>query len=45
VSGTDAHLLAQTIAGLQAPGLVWARIEPGFEDVFIALMERQEVRP
>jgi ABC-2 type transport system ATP-binding protein len=45
VSGTDAPLLAQTIAGLQAPGLVWARIEPGFEDVFIALIERQEVRP
>ena len=45
VSGTDAPLLAQTIADLQAPGLVWARIEPGFEDVFIALMERQEVRP
>jgi hypothetical protein len=36
--------LARTIAGLQAPGLVWARIEPGFEDVFIGLMERQEVR-
>jgi ABC-2 type transport system ATP-binding protein len=45
VSGTDASLLAQTIAGLQAPGWVWARIEPGFEDVFIGLMERQEVRP
>jgi ABC-2 type transport system ATP-binding protein len=45
VSGTDAPLLAQTIAGLQAPGLVWARIEPGFEDVFIALIERQEVQP
>jgi ABC-2 type transport system ATP-binding protein len=45
VSGTDAPLLAQTIADLQAPGLVWARIEPGFEDVFIALMQRQEVRP
>ena len=40
VSGTDLALLDHSLAPLRE-GYGWNRIEPGFEDVFIHLMERR----
>ncbi|MCB1757355.1 MAG: ABC transporter ATP-binding protein [Gammaproteobacteria bacterium] len=40
VSGQDGDRLAQAVDKWRRPGVVWERIDPGLEDVFIALMTR-----
>jgi len=42
VSGHDPATLEAVARSYEGPGMVWRRIEPGLEDVFISLMERAE---
>jgi ABC-2 type transport system ATP-binding protein len=45
VSGTEAELLGETIAGLRDhPEYRWALGRPGLEDVFIQLMQRASAK-
>lgn len=38
LSGTDEHLLRETVASFHKPGIVWKKIPSSLEDVFILLM-------
>jgi len=39
VSGRDASLLGETARSFAGSGILWEKVEPGLEDVFIALMD------
>lgn len=39
VSGRDASLLGETARSFAGSGVLWEKVEPGLEDVFIALMD------